>query len=146
MIFLGTGALPKRRAVGVFQVIQYLRELTDDNSFESLPDDIIVPAIRISIRDTYFNQEIYGNESNPIHLKILDRNERDPKVMICFGNVDIPGLATGDTKMSFIANPFKDIKRIEEYELTLTDDQNTAYILIKLFLEKMTITFVKMNN
>jgi hypothetical protein len=146
MILLGTGALPNRRASGVFQVIQYLRELTDDNSFESLPDDIIIPAIRISIPDMSFNQEIYGDEDNPIHLRILDRNERDPKVMICFGNMGSPSLAAGDSKMSLSANPFKDVKRIEEYAITLADDQNTAYTLIKLFLDRMNITFVKMNN
>jgi hypothetical protein len=149
MISLFTGALPKRKAVGVFQVIKYLRGLAgldDHDSFGSLPDDIIIPAVRISIPSISFAQEIYGSEIGPdrqIHLKILDRNERDPKVMIFFGDPDAPGLVSGESRMSIAGNPFRDIKRIEEFEAVSSDGPDEKYILVKACLEKTDITFAK---
>jgi hypothetical protein len=148
MISLSTGALPKRKARGVFQVIEYFRELAglDDDNFESLSDEIIIPAVRISIPDMSFTQEIYGSGFDPnrqIHLRILDRNKREPKIMLFFGDPDTPGLISGESRMSITGNPFRDIKQIEEYEAVLSDGPNVRYMLIKVCLEKMSITFAK---
>jgi hypothetical protein len=146
MITLCTGALPKRKAVGVFQVIQYLRELAglaDNDSFNSVPDTIVVPAVRISMPGMSFCQEMYGNAGNEIYLRILDRNERDPKIMLFFGKPESQGLTPGDSRMSFVGNPFRDIKRIEEYDYDLAEDPDVKYALIKVCFEQMDITFLK---
>jgi hypothetical protein len=149
MISLSTGALPKRKARGVFQVIAYFRELAgldDHDNFGSFPDEIIIPAVRIFIPDMSFTQEIYGSgfdPNNQIHLKILDRNEREPKIMLFFGDPSAPSLISGESRMSIIGNPFRDIKQIEEYDAVLPDDPNVRYTLIKVCLEKMNITFAK---
>jgi hypothetical protein len=144
MIVLRTGSLPKRRANGVFQVITYLRELAEgisEGGFANLPDVIIVPAVRIDMG--IFEQEIYGNSENPIYLQILDRNERDPKVVLRFGKQDSPDIAEGDLRMSFSGNPFRDVKQIEEYEASLPGNPDIKYLLIKMYLRTVTITFVK---
>ena len=146
MINLCTGALPKRKAVGIFQIIAYLRELVgipENENFGSLPDEIIVPAVRIAIPAMSFYQEIYGNAGNEIYLRILDRNERDPKIRLSFGALESQGLTEGDTRMSFVGNPIRDIKRIEEYEAIPTGNPDVKYSLIKVCLENASITFVK---
>ena len=147
MITLCNGAMPRRVAVGVFQVIQYLRELGGfDDNFTDLPDEIVVPAVRISMPDLSFSQEMYGSPESgqyKLRLKILDRNERSPKVLLSYGDLESPGLMSGQTRMSFVANPFRDIKRIEEYEMSLIEDPDVKYLLIKLNFEKMSVTFLK---
>jgi hypothetical protein len=148
MITLSTGSLPKRMAVGVFQIITYLRELlgttdTAEDNFKNLSDDITIPAVRISIPSMSYVQEFYGSTEHQIHLRVLSNDMRNPKVMLCFGDFTTPGLITGDIRMSITSNPFKDIKRIEEYESTLIEDQNVKYTLIKICFEEMDITIVK---
>jgi hypothetical protein len=148
MITLSTGALPKRTAVGVFQVIAYLRELAGvvglgDENFEHFPDEITIPAVRVSIPSMSYIQEFYGSVEDQIHLRILDNDMRNPRVMLFFGDFITPGLITGDVRMSITSSPFKDIKRIEEYESTLVEDPSVKYTLIKIFFEEMDITFAK---
>jgi hypothetical protein len=145
MIILRTGSLPRRKAIGVYQVITYLRELAEgisDGGFTDLPDTITVPAVRITTGPS-FEQEIYGSPDNPIQLKILDRNERDPKVVLQFGNQEDPVIGEGDSRLSFFGNPFRDVKRIEEYEASFVGDSTTKYLLIKMYLENANITFAK---
>jgi hypothetical protein len=141
MITLTTGALPVRKAVGVFEVIQYLRSLGNfDDQFSDLPDEIHVPAVRISIPDLAVVQEIYGDD---IILKILNRDPRSPRVMLCQGDDKKPGIILGESRMSMTANPFRDVKRIEEYEGFTAEDPARKYSLIKMRLEKMDVTFLK---
>jgi hypothetical protein len=148
MITLSTGSLPKRMAVGVFQIITYLRELAGTvdpvgENFEHFPNDISVPAVRISIPSMYYVQEFYGSTEHQIHLRVLSKDMRNPKVMLYFGNFTTPGLTTGDIRMSITSNPFKDIKRIEEYESTFVEEPSVKYTLIKICFEEMDITFAK---
>ena len=143
MINLCTGALPRRTAAGVFQVIQYLREMGGyDDQFADLPDEISIPAVRVAMRDLSLVSEFYSAPGRPVVLKILDRNPRSPKVMLLCGQEE-RGLIEGESRMFFTANPFREIKRIEEYEGQLNEDPNVKYKLIKARLEKMDVTFLK---
>jgi hypothetical protein len=143
MITLCTGALPRRGAAGVYQVIQYLRELSDnDDTFSKLPDEIDIPAVRISIPNISFVHELSGAEKK-IYLKILDRNLRSPKVMLAYGDPDNPDIQFGETKTVLAFNPFRDIKRIEEYEGAPTEFREEDHILIKAVFENMEVTFLK---
>jgi len=141
MISLCNGSVPKRTAVGVFQVIEYLRELAG-GTFEDFTDRISIPAVRISVPGISFTQEVYPRDEYCIALEVLDRNEREPKIRLTCGSHGKPDLVLGESRWSLVANPFKDVKRIEEYE-SLDEDLNVEYLLIKLNFEKMSITFLK---
>jgi hypothetical protein len=153
MISLSTGGSPKRKATGVCQIIQYLRELSgniDDENFVKLPDDIVIPAVRISMPSISFEQEIYsyfeGNFDKVIRLGILERNPRSPKVMLYFGDLDNPDIQHEEFKLAFTFNPFKDIKRIEEYERAPPKYPDEEHTLIKAIFENMDLTFLKWKN
>jgi hypothetical protein len=153
MITLGTGALPQKCATGVYEIIKYLRELSgnaDDDNFTELPDEITIHAVRISMPNVSFVEEIFGcfeyHEMNPnklIRLRILDRNPRSPKVMLYFGDPDNPDIQHEELKLSLTFNPFKDIKRIEEYKGATPKYPDEEHILIKAVFENMELTFLK---
>jgi len=145
MINLGIGFLPIKRAVGVCQVIQYLRELGGyDDNFTGLPDAIEISAVRVFMPTESFMLEAYRDSENPIRIRILDKDLRNPTIEFTAGSTDSDSVSKGKMRFSFIANPFRDVKIIEEYPERLDDENENKYKLIKFYLgNKMEITFLK---
>jgi len=144
MINLFTGGLPIKQSRGVFQVIQHLRELGGyDDRFTDMPDEIEIPAVSFSLPEESFSLQAYGNAENPIVLKILDRNSRYPKLMLSINQEDPSLIPKGKTQVSFVANPFKDIKHIEEYGEYFDGDTARKYTLVRIKFERMAVTFLR---
>jgi len=143
MVCLNTGALPVKTAKGFYQVIQYLRSLGEfDDKFTDLPDEIIIPGVKISIPSLPFSMEIVGDENNKALLKVIDRNPLYPVLKLTLNDADKPYTLPGEIKMEFVIHPFKDIKSIEEYPAQ-SFDCSDDYSLIRVNLENMSLTFLK---
>jgi hypothetical protein len=127
MVILAAGKAPVRTFKGIYEIYRYLHELAGEDesgTFEAVPDTVPLAAVRIEVESPALSFSASGGVS----LKITSRDLKSPSIQVRYGVGDVSFLRNGDAGCALSLNVFKNVRRLEEYELETDSASQTVVV------------------
>jgi len=141
-----TSPIPKRVFKGIFEIIEYVRELTGENDLSGIPDRINLKAISIDLKESWVIFSACADDKMPVYIQTLVKNNNVVQGSVHCGNEGAEPVKGGFSFDIFI-DLFRDVRRIEEFVDTVkgADGSDIRQVVIAVYLnnEDMRITILK---